>query len=87
VGFHNWRRSLMFHGIFYFCAVQGVFIDYQWVCGKFCFPLLPKTCALLLKTCAVLLRVGSEIKFPCIPFCVISFNIYTSYKRVCYRAK
>jgi len=29
--------------IFYFCTEKRVFIDYQWVCGKFCFSLLLKT--------------------------------------------
>jgi len=68
---------------FLFLTLLAIFIDNQWVCGKFRFPKLRKSCALLL-TC-----------FP--PVTLNYFNVllshqfffqnYSSYNRILERAK
>ncbi len=41
--FHKgWEAGRVSLGNFYFCAGNGITIDYQWVCRKFCFQKLRK---------------------------------------------
>jgi hypothetical protein len=68
--------------IFLFCAVWGIFIDYQWACAQFSFPLLPKTAQklltsshLLLKNCAVSNKLFLLYMLNVSEF----FNFYSSY--------
>jgi hypothetical protein len=69
--------------IFLFCAVWGIFIDYQWACGKFCFSLLPKTAQKLLTSSHLLLKncaVNNKIFLLCMLTVSTFFNFYSSYK-------
>ena len=54
------RLMLRTCAIFFFFTILGIFIDYQWLCGKFCFPLLPKT-AQKLRTSSHLLPKTAQV--------------------------